>query len=725
MKKCELLSPAGNMEMLKYAIMYGADAIYLAGTKYGARKFAQNFSDKELEEAINYAHLYGVNIYITINTLIYEEEVDDFLDYVKYITRIGVDAVLVQDFGMLNAIRKVSPDLEIHASTQMHNSGKDFIEILKNLGVKRVVLDREISLKEIKNIENDVGIEVFCHGALCVSYSGQCLFSSRIINRSGNRGECAGLCRLPYRLKSGDNIDKKSKYYLSLKDLCTASYIEEILKSGIDCLKIEGRMKSPSYVGYITSVYRRLIDSYYDRDFKSITEEELKNMALLFNRGFTKGYLNCEENNDIGNISSPNHIGIHLGTYKVMKNKVEITLDEELCQGDVIRFKSDNKGMTVNFLYDKNENLIKEANANKKVYVDNFLGLNRFGEVRKVSSKRLMDRIDKLPERRVLIKMTYNIVIGKQMCLIIDDGKNRVKVFGKIPSKAINRPINREDVLRQLSKIGNTIYKIENITGVLDECLYVDLKSLNELRRKALEELDQERTKVAPRKIYDLKKEVIVSCKTVPVLSIVIETEEQYQVARKYSKRVYSRNELILRKYKNEVFPVLADCNNLLHKDKCMICDYGLLNDKNLFSITTHYIMNVVNSHTVNALLSYNNVSYVTLSVEMSLKQIQDLKDKVDFSKLSILIYGNLELMKMKFDPTLGKGEALVSDKGDCYKVKKSGSYNYLMDSNAFNRLDELEEFKKLGIGDYQIHFEDEDATDCEKILKIVSSQLG
>lgn len=726
MKKCELLSPAGNMEMLKYAIMYGADAVYLAGTKFGARKFAQNFSNDELIEAINYAHLYGVNVYITINTLIYEEEIDDFFDYVKYITKIGVDAVLIQDFGMLNALRKIIPDLEIHASTQMHNSGEDFIQVLKKLGVKRVVLDRELSLNEIRNSSKDVEIEVFCHGALCVSYSGQCLFSSRSLSRSGNKGECAGLCRLPYRLRIGNSVEKKSRYYLSLKDLCTASYIEEILRSGIDCLKIEGRMKSPSYVGYITHVYRRLIDSFYSKNFEPITSEELKNMALLFNREFTKGYLNCEKNSEIGNNATPNHIGIHLGTYKVFKNKVEIALDENLCQGDIIRFKDENKGMTINFLYDKKGNLIKDAAPNEKVYVDNFLNLNFHGEVRKVSSKQLIDRIDKLPERKIVIDMIFNIELDKPMSLIVKDGRNIIKVFGDIPSKAINRPISRDDVLRQLLKTGNTIYKIKNISGTLEESLYINIKSLNEIRREALEKLNKERINVTFRKIFDYPKITITSHKMAPKLSIIINKEEQLEVARRYSNRIYSRNEILLKKYRTEVFPIIADCKNVPSEENLsMICDYGLLNDyKNIGMITTHYIMNAVNSHTINALLSYCNVSYVTLSVEMNLKQIKDLKGKVDFSRVSILLYGKLELMKMKFDPTLGKGDTLVNDKGDSYKIKKLSRYNYLIDCNTTNRMDELEEFKNLGLGDYQIHFEDESASDCDKILKVISSQL-
>ena len=204
MKKVELLCPAGNFEMLKSAIHNGADAIYLSGTKFGARKFANNFNNDEIIEAINYAHLYGVKVYCTINTLIKDNEIEDFLSFVEFIHKNDIDAVLMQDLGMINLVRKTYPNLEIHASTQFHNHNNAGLEFLKELGIKRAVLARELSINEIKDLNVDIEKEVFVHGALCISYSGQCLMSSLIMNRSGNRGECAGMCRLPYKLLEND-----------------------------------------------------------------------------------------------------------------------------------------------------------------------------------------------------------------------------------------------------------------------------------------------------------------------------------------------------------------------------------------------------------------------------------------------------------------------------------------------------------------------------------------
>lgn len=263
MKKVELLSPVGNVEMLYQAIHNGADAVYLSGKFYGARKFSNNFTNVELIEAIKYSHLYGVKVYVTVNTMIYENEVNNFIEYVEFLYKNNVDALIMQDLGMINLVKQKFPDIDIHASTQCHNHNQEGIELLKNLGCSRVVMAREMSLNEIRTIDVPIEKEIFVYGALCVCYSGCCLFSSLNGGRSGNRGECVGSCRLPYKLvKNNDYIDLKDKYLISTKELNTLSNLKELLDSNIDSLKIEGRMKSPYYVGYVTRVYRNLIDNY-------------------------------------------------------------------------------------------------------------------------------------------------------------------------------------------------------------------------------------------------------------------------------------------------------------------------------------------------------------------------------------------------------------------------------------------------------------------------------
>ena len=246
MKKIELLSPAGSMEALKSAIHSGADAVYLGGKRFGARAFAQNFSDDELIEAINYAHIYDVKIYITVNTIIYDDEFDDALNFIEFLYKNNVDALIMQDIGLINAVHKKFPDLVIHASTQCHNHNKENIEFLKKIGVSRIVLDREMSLDEINNLKIDIEKEIFIHGALCISYSGCCLMSYLNGGRSGNRGECTGCCRLPYKLIKNDKEYKTNgDFLLSTMELNTSKKIKEILASDVISLKIEGRMKSP------------------------------------------------------------------------------------------------------------------------------------------------------------------------------------------------------------------------------------------------------------------------------------------------------------------------------------------------------------------------------------------------------------------------------------------------------------------------------------------------
>ena len=262
MIKHELLVPAGDAESLNQAIANGADAVYVGCKEFGARKFAKNFDNVEIVKAIKLCHLYGVKLYVTMNTLVKDNEVPQFLGQIEFLYKSGVDAVLIQDFGMLCLVREKYPDLEVHASTQANTSSNETAELFHKLGVKRVVFSREMSLDEIKSIKAPIEKEVFIHGALCISYSGCCLMSSMIGNRSGNRGECAGCCRLPYTLEKGTRVIAKNKYLLSTKELNTSYRFRELLDSDITSFKIEGRMKSPEYVGFVTRFYRNLIDSY-------------------------------------------------------------------------------------------------------------------------------------------------------------------------------------------------------------------------------------------------------------------------------------------------------------------------------------------------------------------------------------------------------------------------------------------------------------------------------
>ena len=320
MKKHELLIPAGDMESLHQAVLNGADAVYLGCKSFGARKFARNFDNEEIIDAIKFAHLYGVKIYVTMNTLVKDEEVDDFLNQIEFLHKNGVDAVIVQDFGMICLIREMYPNLEVHASTQANTSSKETAELFYKLGVKRVVFSREMSLDEINEIDVPIEKEVFIHGALCICYSGCCLMSSMLGTRSGNRGECAGSCRLPYSLETNGSKIIKDKYLLSTKELNSSINMDKLLDSDIASFKVEGRMKSPEYVGFITRYYRNLIDR------KNIDlEEETNKLKTIFNREFTSGNLFNTKAVELMNTKTPNQIGLEIGeVIEVTPKKIKI-----------------------------------------------------------------------------------------------------------------------------------------------------------------------------------------------------------------------------------------------------------------------------------------------------------------------------------------------------------------------------------------------------------------
>ena len=287
MNKPELLAPAGDLNTLKVAIQAGADAVYIGGRSFGARYFATNFTDEDLKEAVIYAHERLKKVYVTVNTIIYESEFNLLEEYIDYLYEINVDAIIVQDLGVISLVRKKYPDFEIHASTQMNVFNSNGIKILKKLGIKRVVLARETDIDTIKElVKEGLEIEVFIHGALCFSYSGNCLMSYSIGSRSGNRGKCAQPCRKTYSLYENNNLIVNKKALLSMKDLCTINNIQDLINANVASFKIEGRMKSSEYVYTVVKSYRNAID----KNMKS-SDESIKKMKIMFNRKFTSGYL--------------------------------------------------------------------------------------------------------------------------------------------------------------------------------------------------------------------------------------------------------------------------------------------------------------------------------------------------------------------------------------------------------------------------------------------------
>ncbi len=745
--KHELLAPVGSMEALYQAIHHGADAVYLGGKRFGARAFANNFDDHEMIDAINLCHLYGVRIYVTVNTLIYDLEVSSFLSYITFLIEHGVDALIMQDIGMIRLVRKHFPSVEIHASTQMHNGSLNALKELEKLGVVRAVIDREVPLDVINQWDTSLDLEIFIHGALCVSYSGCCLFSSMVGNRSGNRGECAGNCRLPYQLV--DNNDKvlDQGYLLSMKELNTAEKWEELLKSRAYSFKIEGRMKSPEYVGFITAFYRMMIDEYEQTGKVNIQEEKVNQLKTLFNREFTKGFLFNEDNGNIVNSKTSNHIGLPIGkVINVSKKYITIRLNRSLVQEDAIRFVQSNKGMVVNKLYDQKERLIHEANKNSIVLVDNKVDLTTMDEVNKTQDRTLLSELKKYQEKKIPITMEFSAKLDKELVLIIQDGTNQVEVMGNKVSKALNQPITKEVVIKQLSKLGNTPFTttIESIKVELEDNIFINIKEINELRRLAVEELMKKRTSMIKHKeVHDDLIKIKEKPTNVPKISVSVRTTEQLKVCLKYPDLlIFTSNISDYQQYKNQgnvhLETSLVNENSTKYDDDILLInELGDFTQKGIKIV--NYPLNTTNAY---AALTYleKGASEIIPSFELKvanlpdfIKQYQQISHKMP--PLRYIIYGRCTLMTMKYCPIKHAYQTcqkfcqekilyLKNEKQEKYPMIKQKCLTKILHRFPRNDLAKIEELKSLGISSFHLIFTIESVEEINQILKEVNSKI-
>lgn len=427
-KSVEILAPAGSFESMKAAVAAGADAVYIGGSRFGARAFAENPGEDKLLEAIDYVHLHGRKLYLTVNTLMKEQEMKELFEYLLPYYKQGLDAVIVQDLGVLSFVREQFPDLPVHASTQMTITGVHGAGLLKELGAERVVTARELSLKEIRQIKDqvDVEIESFVHGALCYCYSGQCLFSSLIGGRSGNRGRCAQTCRLPFDVKDGGKTlgKKEDRYCLSLKDLCTLDIIPDIIEAGVYSMKIEGRMKSPRYTAGVVSIYRKYADLYLKkgRGGYKVEDGDRKMLLDLFDRGGqTEGYYKQHNGRDM----------------IVWKEKPS--------------FREGNSQLFEMLDRDYVEKQLKEPVTGKVLLTE-----------------------------------------GEKAVLILQRKEHRIVTEGDLVMTAQNQPMSEEKVLKQLNKTGNTSFQFEKLEAEINGKIFLPVQALNDLRRRGLEALEAE-----------------------------------------------------------------------------------------------------------------------------------------------------------------------------------------------------------------------------------------
>lgn len=654
MTKHELLVPAGDMESLNQAIANGADAVYVGCKNFGARKFAKNFDNEEILTAIKLCHLYGAKLYVTMNTLVKDSEVPQFLGQIEFLYKSGVDAVLIQDFGMLCLVREKYPDLEVHASTQANTSSEKTAELYYKLGVKRVVLSREMTLKEIENIKTPIEKEVFIHGALCMSYSGCCLMSSMLGNRSGNRGECAGCCRLPYNLEKGTRTLIANKYLLSTKELNTSTRFKELLDSDITSFKIEGRMKSPEYVGFVTRFYRALIDSYCS----SVNIEAMnKNLKTIFNRGFTEGYLFDAAESDILNADSPNHIGLEIGkVLDVDKQKIKIELKEDLNQQDAIRFLNSGKGFIVNYLYDYTGKLVSSQKKGSICYVDNKVDLTDKDIVCKTQDYQLMTSLKKLPIRRIPVTIQVKAKIGEPLEITMSDGENAFKVTGKVVEVSQTAPLSKQRIREQVEKLGETPFMSKTTIVEADPDVFIQIKEINELRRTLTEQLVQKRmNKTVEFKTNEVKL-FTPETRLEPCLTASVYTREQLEMCNRFKlKRIYIRDRELYKEYKmNERMYYVPPRNSRDplngYDSKAIISEYFDFKQKE--NIVGDYGLNVTNVYTAYYIYKLG-LQPITLSVELSSEEIINfintyVKTFNSYPNIEILAYGKVDNMIIK-----------------------------------------------------------------------------
>ena len=500
----DLLAPVGDFECLKAAIQNGANSVYFGADLFSARAFAHNFDMDELKQAIEYAKIRGVKTNLTLNILLKDSEFESAINLALKAYEFGIDAIIVQDLGLAMKLIKMLPDLPIHASTQMTIHNLNGALKLQELGFKRVVLARELSMDEITHIckKTDIEIECFIHGALCVSYSGQCLFSSMLGGRSGNRGKCAGPCRLSYDLLE-NNKKINSGYLLSTKDLCGLDYILDMIEAGVHCLKIEGRMKSPEYVATVTRIYRKYIDLALSGAPYKIDEADKKELLQVFNRGMSScGHLSDEPNKKIVYKEKPNHMGLFLGTvqnYNKNKGYITLKLKEPISIGDKVSLENENGSYTISELMDKNNN-IKETKINQTVTIGRIKGnINLGDKIYKISSKALSNNAkESYKNENRKVSLNCNVTIKKDLPISINiTSDNDIPEYkdldinyelSYIPEEALNKPLDKETVIKQISKTNSTPYIFNNINIDLDNNLHLSkLSMLNELRRTALD----------------------------------------------------------------------------------------------------------------------------------------------------------------------------------------------------------------------------------------------
>lgn len=778
---CKILSPVGSMDVLEAAVFSGADFVYLSGKKFGARDYADNFDYDELKSAINFCHKYNVKVFVTVNISILEEEFPEVMDYIYYLYVQGVDGIIVQDIGLACVIRELIPDLCIHASTQMTIYDYSFVKWLCDEGFDSVNLSREVPLSRIKSISSklkrfghDINLEVFCHGALCYCFSGQCLMSSFYGGRSGNRGLCAQPCRMRYTFKDyyhtllGDD-----DYLLSTKDLCTFYNVDDFVSAGVNCLKIEGRMKSKEYVSSTTFAYHNAVNGTFDKDDYLL-------LNLAFNRGLTGGYVSGKSPREVVGRKRSGNTGYPIG--RVIKSTDrEVTIKftnksfpTKIVNGDGLKFEYDGSicGMYVSKIFSQNKNKIV-IGVDKDIYIE------KDSMVYITYSKYLHDKTKTIINEKNIHKTNINleISINNEAQMVVNAWCDLLLENVEYISKekfetAKNKPLTKEKINTQLQKTGNTNYNIKRIKYTnFKENLFMPISTINNIRRQLIEKIDKTIMKsyIPTKEAQEKSKKQIHEFKTTHYMpkpqkekeekwNTYISNHQQAELIKEYDyiNTVYydgSFNHKSIREYSEKIGDELIKIHNtvpekeliwilpqiLLDKDLPHISETILkLKNKDInIKIQTDNIaiaenldaetygnnLNIYNNYTIKKLSQNPGFKKLTVSNEISLNDIKKLDNT--YCDLEYTIFGHVQLMitNDNFEDLIREELTntyyLIDKRNNKFKIKKDCyDHSHIYDYRILNLDNKLEQLRKTCINNFTIDLRFFNNNDAKKILE-------
>jgi len=765
--KTELLAPAGNFESLMAAVESGSDAVYIGGTKYSARAFADNFDEDTIIKAVKYCHIRNVKVYVTINILLTDEELIDALEYVQFLYNNDVDAIIVQDIGLLYWIKRHFPDMPVHCSTQMTIHNKDGVEILSRLGADRFVLAREMNIKEISSLieETYAEIEIFVHGALCVCYSGQCLMSSFIGGRSGNRGKCAQPCRKAYslvNLESGkpDNFRKRG-YLLSPKDLNTIEYLDEIVKSGVKSLKIEGRMKKPEYVATVVKHYRDMLDLAEQGRKIHINEDIKTELESAFNRGFTRGFLFNEKKHEFVNRDKPNNRGVFIGKVLWQKGyKTAISVEKDvLNNGDgieIILADGTSIGTYVSS-YEKNSNNTVIVNIKHKLEP----GLNVYKTYDKALHEKSHREYFYENRRKVYLEAEIHIRKGKRIHFKVWDyeGHNIELESDYIAEEAEKIAVTEERVKAQLKKTGDYPYIFDNINVSMDDNIFVSMSVLNDIRREALRKMDEilairnkrewrslsrkdfmldtkpEKKHIEENRLcfgasvmsYENVKPAIEAGIDYIYYGITDKVREAVELCRNNNTEIYFYLPNIIKDNEKNKYARIIEENKF---DGIVISNISQLSFaaiKPELKIIGNYNLNVFNMRSMDVYLKLG-AQIICPSIELNLKQLKSMSNTYG-AFMELVVYGQLPLMTMEYCPLSSESGCkgcknqrrygLKDAKGAVFPIFCNQYKTQLLNSNVLFVAEEMDKIVDTGVKRIRFDFYRESPKTVREIIEL------